>query len=222
MQACPGLGLSLPCLRLGASQGRNETMINHPNRNKPAAFLNGGIRFIAEKTIDGYDNATIDWNDADGNRYHAWFVRDRAKHNTIVNPFEFECATGCSFPSVYKNPPAGIKPGMPGYFRTRFLNVAQPKNQTIINAILETVDWPAARQKRIDEVQANRRKAAQERGEQEAATRLREAGPDLLAAARSVMAHRYCITDSAGRDETNASIAHALDRLSAAIGKAEG
>lgn len=75
---------------------------------------------------------SADWKDSEG-RYHVWFDPNSRTLHTSVGFGKFHKEG-----TIYKNPL--VEPGQPGYFDTRKLDAASPKNQRILEFVFETIN----------------------------------------------------------------------------------
>lgn len=142
--------------------------------------------------------------EADGARYHVW-----------VNSNLHGSVSG----TIYKNAPLHLKRGDPGHFDARRLNIQVPKNRTMFEtAKAVAIQCDMVAKLRAD-VARQEAETAKKNAEAAALRRVKEAGPELLAALtalRDDVAKLQWGQPYPGRNHA------VMDAADAAIARAEG
>lgn len=119
------------------------------------------------------------WDVVGEGRYHVWFD---AKTRQIET--DWRGPGRGKLPILYKNPPAGVKPGHPGYFPTRKLDASSPGNEATIKLVFEVIDRDGLIEKARIAYREREEKRHKEQREAAREYREREAGPKMAAILR--------------------------------------
>lgn len=141
----------------------------------------------------------------EGARYHVWFDTETFKVD----------------PTLYHNPPEGLKYGEEGYFRTRKHRIDSVFGKGMVEALFETMNREGLIGKARREQQEEDRKASEQNMAAGAAQRVKEAAPDLLAALRELR-DAFTEWDESGHVIDVARLLEARNAAARAIAKAEG
>lgn len=144
-----------------------------------AALIKRGVTKV---DVSVYSNEckrfSLQW-EKDGARYHVWLDE---KHNVEIVLKRRGLDRGAV---LYKNPPLHIKHGQEGYFGTRRLDAA--KHATLIIAITNYAEAAGLFTAAIEREQSKENKRLAEIAAENAAERVKEAGPQLLAACKEAL-----------------------------------
>jgi hypothetical protein len=128
--------------------------------------------------IEDHLGLTVNWNDSEGNRYHAWIVTDDDDRKAWITDglmFRSKKKGGC----IFKNPPLNVQYKREGWYPTRYLDANsktwKPVVDRIMHYLMEGGGLAAARVKKLHEaadqlrIQKAKARAAAEKAALEAA-----------------------------------------------------
>jgi hypothetical protein len=127
----------------------------------------------------------VSWGDGVGNRYHCWIGTNEDDSDVWITSGLWNSGDKTDGGTIFKNPPLGLKPRDPGYFKTRYLDAGSKTwgdTRNYIIAWLKAGALAECRRKKVEhetEEQRVRREAA---AEQERRQRLEAAAPAMFTA----------------------------------------
>jgi hypothetical protein len=113
----------------------------------------------------GLNTIAIGCEDEAGNRFHFWLNTATRNINNDI---------------IYRNPPLTLRRGDPGYFETSKRDATAKANRPLVAAMLDRADGLIAAF--VEKERAIEAEQAKLRAEVEREKRIRDAGPELLAA----------------------------------------
>jgi hypothetical protein len=136
---------------------------------------------ISNVHVDNYSPGTgrcsVGWNDSTGSQYHFWTNVDNCGREYTAQRDEV----------LYKNPPTGTKSDDPVYHHARKLTMTGSRNAQMLAAAMEAVNNGAMFQQMILDEEQRRKEQKTEARDAKREYRIKEAGPELLAALQRLM-----------------------------------